>query len=66
QMKNYRGQRAPNDQATTKTCLDAYFLMYGIDSSEGIPKYLDYELKTFVDYRIVWSRWIRFLVRVSI
>ncbi|GMR35513.1 hypothetical protein PMAYCL1PPCAC_05708, partial [Pristionchus mayeri] len=46
QAKNYPGQCSAAEQTATKTCLDAYFLMYGIDSSKGLPDYMDYVKKT--------------------
>ncbi|KAF8362144.1 hypothetical protein PRIPAC_89067, partial [Pristionchus pacificus] len=46
QVKNYPGQCTAADQTKTKSCLDSYFLTYGIDSSKGLPGFSEYMKRT--------------------
>ncbi|GMR35481.1 hypothetical protein PMAYCL1PPCAC_05676, partial [Pristionchus mayeri] len=42
---NYPGHCSLSDGQKTKTCLNAYFQMYGIDSTNGLPNYYDHQAK---------------------
>ncbi|GMS99177.1 hypothetical protein PENTCL1PPCAC_21352, partial [Pristionchus entomophagus] len=43
--RNYAGTCSEDDQAKTKTCLDANFATFGFDTSEGLPPYTEFAFK---------------------
>ncbi|GMT13022.1 hypothetical protein PFISCL1PPCAC_4319, partial [Pristionchus fissidentatus] len=42
EVRNFPGQCSADDQKSTKVCLDSYFALYGINSTQTLPEYFSY------------------------